>query len=687
MPHPRWLGCLALWAASLVLPASGTPCWAEVPEPSPEKSEAKTESEPEADAPESPQRQAEARIRHALATPVSVDFHDTPLDVAIAFLADDRGIPMLLDTRALTEVGMRPEEPVSLQASEITLASVLRLMLRPVDLTYAPRHEVLLITTPEEEESLDIRRVYPVGDIVASDLGMGQLDHDFQSLVDLITTAIRPETWGEGNSFPGGVADFVNVKALVIAHSAERHEEIASLLAALRGVGDQTAEGKIADPILFDRVWPEPPAYPAVRRALKRKISVDFQESPLDHVVDYLREASGVNVVLDRRALQEVDISPDVPVSFRAADVTLASALRLMLGDLGLTYQVWDEVILITTPEEAEMRLTTGVYPVADLVLGHHDPCGVTDDFSSLETVITATVSPDRWCDVGGPGVVAPAPFERVEALVISQTCEVHEEVGALLEAIRGIAGREGEGDPGKPVMLDDTGPYSPAGQAVLKALGQKVTVDLREVPLTEMAEFVNATYGIEVRLDETALDEVGIPVESPVTLRASGITLRSALRLLLRPLHLTWVVDQGTLVITTPEDAERRLIVGIYPVGDLVVYRDENGELWDDYDSLIELIVCAVVPHAWENVGGPGAVDGATFGSAKVLVVRQTEQIHEQVRQLLGQLRRVAATSGGDGQPPRRIRFQWPPGLPGQMGGGFFPFDSRTPARPDVPQ
>ena len=49
--------------------------------------------------------------------------------------------------------------------------------------------------------------------------------------------------------------------------------------------------------------------------------------------------------------------------------ITLRSALRLMLDDLGLTYLIQDEVMQITTPEKAEARLLTKVYPVGDLVI------------------------------------------------------------------------------------------------------------------------------------------------------------------------------------------------------------------------------------------------------------------------------------------------------------------------------
>ena len=57
------------------------------------------------------------------------------------------------------------------------------------------------------------------------------------------------------------------------------------------------------------------------------------------------------------------------PVTINLQNVTLRSALRLMLKNLQLTYIIQDEVLMITTPQDAETHLVVKVYPVADLVL------------------------------------------------------------------------------------------------------------------------------------------------------------------------------------------------------------------------------------------------------------------------------------------------------------------------------
>ena len=83
---------------------------------------------------------------------------------------------------------------------------------------------------------------------------------------------------------------------------------------------------------------------------------------------------------------------------------------------------------------------------------------------------------------------------------------------------------------------------------------------------------------------------------------------------------------------------------------------RDEKGQLWDDYDSLVDVIIRTVVPESWEvSVGGPGSIEGKTFASAKVLVIRQTNQVHQEVTSLLDTIRAIAKAHGTDSQPPLR--------------------------------
>ena len=58
------------------------------------------------------------------------------------------------------------------------------------------------------------------------------------------------------------------------------------------------------------------------------------------------------------------------------------------------------------------------------------------------------------------------------------------------------------------------------------------------------------------------------------------------------------------------------------------------------DFDSLIELMTSTIAPTTWDEVGGPGSVKA--FETNLSLVVSQTQEIHEEIVDLLEQLRRL---------------------------------------------
>ena len=172
--------------------------------------------------------------------------------------------------------------------------------------------------------------------------------------------------------------------------------------------------------------------------------------------------------------------------------------------------------------------------------------------------------------------------------------------------------------------------------------------IDFIETPLQDVIDFFKDYHGIEIQIDTKALNDCGIDATTPVTKNLKGVSLRSALKLMLRELNLTYVIQDGVLLITRPEEAETRLTTVVYPVGDLVSARDPTtGEIWSggqaDYDSLIDLITSTVQPTTWDDVGGPGSI--SPFPETSCIVLSQTQDVHEQVDALLATLRRV---SGG---------------------------------------
>jgi hypothetical protein len=171
---------------------------------------------------------SETRILAALEEPTKLEFHETPLGTVASFLSDKHTIPVQLDSRALEDVGISNDTPLNCDAENIKLRSGLRLLLRDMDLTYLIQDEVLLITTKDKAEGPDgmITRTYPVGDLVGP-------SGDFDTLVDVITSAVWGTTWEEVGG-PGVISEMPAAKSVVISQSREVHEEVLELLRALR---------------------------------------------------------------------------------------------------------------------------------------------------------------------------------------------------------------------------------------------------------------------------------------------------------------------------------------------------------------------------------------------------------------------------------------------------------------------
>jgi len=64
------------------------------------------------------------------------------------------------------------------------------------------------------------------------------------------------------------------------------------------------------------------------------------------------------------------------------------------------------------------------------------------------------------------------------------------------------------------------------------------------------------------------------------------------------------------------------------------------SGGSQADFDTLIDLIVTTIAPDSWDEVGGPGSI--SPFPTNLSLVISQTQDVHEQIVDLLEQLRRL---------------------------------------------
>ncbi|MGB6043522.1 MAG: hypothetical protein WBF93_10235 [Pirellulales bacterium] len=238
-----------------------------------------------------------------------------------------------------------------------------------------------------------------------------------------------------------------------------------------------------------------------IERKLSMPISMKFKDAPIGEVIQYIKQVAGINIHFDRLGLAEEGIDPSATLVTLdlSNEVSLKSALRIMLEELNLNYVITNEVLKITSDQLRDRTVYPKTYNVADLVIPipqfvPHDQLGLPTqlqrgyhrtqldlagggpapgvmgiaqnnnvgtatpegmlaqvnsgttgattpggssaaDFDSLIELITKTVDPDSWDEVGGQGSIAE--FETNLSLVISQTQEIHEKIADLLDQLR----------------------------------------------------------------------------------------------------------------------------------------------------------------------------------------------------------------------------------------------------------
>jgi general secretion pathway protein D len=107
-----------------------------------------------------------------------------------------------------------------------------------------------------------------------------------------------------------------------------------------------------------------------IERRLKTPVLLRYEDAPLSEVVNGLGELAGVNIHLDPRGLSQEGVTSDTPVTINLSkEISLKSALNLILEPLHLSYVIKDEVLKITSEQLRDGELVTVTYNVADLVI------------------------------------------------------------------------------------------------------------------------------------------------------------------------------------------------------------------------------------------------------------------------------------------------------------------------------
>ncbi len=382
----------------------------------------------------------------------------------------------------------------------------------------------------------------------------------------------------------------------------------------------------------------------SVEQAFEKRITVRFKGAPLKEVAEKLGELMGVNVMLDSKTLDDAGIRDDTPVTFDVAGVHAGPAVRVLLRNHDLGYEVRESnVLVISTAEAGNNAAVVRAYNVADLIGPPAAPDELQapeaqDAASDVKDLIMNLLEPTSWAEngfsqtIGSIAVVGPT-------LVISHNIEMHRKVAGLLTALRSARDQSRPASKTAPLFVGSTS----AEKDIRDRLEHRGDYEFHQIKLSDLIDYLRS-HGLPASVDKKRLDDIGVSLDVALTFKAKQVPLKFALRTMLEERELAYIIRDDSLVITSDTAAKEYEQLAVYPVADLLGAGPGDERRDPDYDSLLDAITSMIAPTSWPDGTGPGPIK--LWTQPVVLIISQTEEIHEQIADLLAQLRKSRSAS-----------------------------------------
>lgn len=314
-------------------------------------------------------------------------------------------------------------------------------------------------------------------------------------------------------------------------------------------------------------------AYAAVRRRLPNvrvganyhpnlddQTVVNFADTPLSDCLEYLSRQHHLPIFIDENSFEEFGYRTTEPIALVLSGVTLRSALRLILSDLGLQ-AVPHQNGLTVTPVEGN-RLYADDYDLSEVLRGVEAGDNLT---ARLAVTLQKLITPEIWgqefpklpIDDSAESETGVATIRSVgTTLTVLAPPMSHYKINQFVRQIS-----RGEHSTLVDVefrqMMNRHLPEPPPGY-------KPDAVLFVDVPLTDCVEYIQRTYDCAIILDVIGIEEAGMLVDEPVTRDFELTTLEDCLDRILTPLKLTWIYEDEVIkVVHQATEAKRpKLIV-----------------------------------------------------------------------------------------------------------------------------
>lgn len=175
------------------------------------------------------------------------------------------------------------------------------------------------------------------------------------------------------------------------------------------------------------------------------KVSLDFKDAPLEAVVDYIREISDLNIVIDQKVAEK-----KATVTIKVTEISLRSVFNLMLQAHGADILYKEGVLQILLKEDIiDRTLKMEIYDCRDILYPIQDFPGVDIKLADIgvlaeDTAVSEpTEMPIEELVKAHTGAKTWDTNPKVSCmmqnglLIVKQTPEVHRQIVRLLNMLR----------------------------------------------------------------------------------------------------------------------------------------------------------------------------------------------------------------------------------------------------------
>ncbi|HUY87660.1 MAG TPA: VWA domain-containing protein, partial [Pirellulales bacterium] len=358
---------------------------------------------------------------------------------------------------------------------------------------------------------------------------------------DLVLDGKRPAEAPGANDF-GGEADGTLVdqverqERVYVQFLKNEVQQAVNQARARMGADPEAAANELK--LILEKVRQAPELDPEVRSQLVDKIEAAAQTASRQSLVKAEKDLRRQQIDSEQQARQQ--LVKDLYVKEEKVNQLMARFESLMVDERFRDAEAVADIANEMRPGSAELRgavLTSRTKRFTEDIAAVREARykGVVDSLFQVEVALVPT--PDE------PPILYPDP-----------------EVWKMLTERR------------KKYNSVDLKEANPNEAKIMAALEEKTELEFAEQPLNDVIDYLKERHAIEIQLDAKALTDAGLGSDTPVTRNLKGITLRSALRLMLSELDLTYVIRDEVLMITTKAEAENMLTNRVYPVADLVI-------------------------------------------------------------------------------------------------------------------